>query len=399
MADQFPPLRGGLSSGILALSREQHHRGHDVTVIAADAPGARKVDAGLPFRVIRIPVSSLLRLGWRAAGMIQALDQPPDVIHCHGPTAGSVLLRRRRNSPPVVVTLHAVRKYQFSLFGALTELAQAVRTDTREALRNPPPRYHPWIPRVARQLLIEWFVCTRSDHLALVAGHFGDLVAEYYGVPPSRVTVVYNGSDLEPCPEEGGNLASWLSVVARRDKLVLYVGRLDWVKRAHLLVQAMPAVRQRHPDARLVLVGDGDQRADLERLVVKLSLEDVVSLRGWTAHDELPEIYRCAACLCLPSIWEGLSKVLLEAMSFGIPVLASENRANVELLGDGLGTLVSEPTPDAWAGAIVRALDAEEEVVARARRARSASDRRFRWHHVAERMDEMYERLTARKAW
>jgi glycosyltransferase involved in cell wall biosynthesis len=159
----------------------------------------------------------------------------------------------------------------------------------------------------------------------------------------------------------------------------------------------MPLILKDGKRARLLLVGDGNQRADLQALVAKTGLEEHVTFLGWIGHENLREIYGLADCLCLPSIWEGLSKVLLEAMSMGVPVVASDIPANRELFQGGrYGYLVEEPSPDCWASMLSRVLSNHREVNARAQEAAELVDDRYRWSHVAERLDRAYRALVKR---
>jgi|GEM_PF-1436946 len=392
IAEQFPPAQGGLAPGMLALSLEQHHRGYQVTVITRDAEGARDVDSLLPFRVVRVPARSLTHLGWQAVALLR--DLYTDVVHCHGPAAAPILFRKRKEDPPVVLTLHAVRRYQFGLFRHLDQLVESFAHFTGSPVCNSPRLYHSWLPRIVWALMLERYMCQKADHLALVAAYFRQQVAEYYGIPFDRCTVIYNGSDFHRQTSRDTRGVKTSLGFGRDAKIILYVGRLDWVKRAHLLVQALPRVLEREKRARLLLVGDGDQRRDLGFLIAKLGLECRASVLDWTQHEKLQGIYSCAACLCLPSIWEGLSKVMLEAMGMGVPVLASDIPANRELLQDGkAGFLVEKPDPASWALALCEVLSNTDEVNARTQQAAKLVDDRYRWIHVAERLEGVYKQL------
>jgi glycogen(starch) synthase len=276
-------------------------------------------------------------------------------------------------------------------------MAEPFEQVTGLAVRYPPRPYHPWFPRIAWEFFIERYMCQQADHLALVAEYFGPQVQEYYGVSPDKCTVTYNGSDLvQSAPRDASEVNASYGFDAEA-KVVLYAGRLDWVKRAHLLVQAMPGVLEHEPRARLLLAGDGDQVADLKVLVARTGLEEHVTFAGWVPHQRLLDIYGFADCLCLPSIWEGLSKVLLEAMSMDVPVLGSDIPANRELFrGEEYGWLVDEPTPSSWAAALCEVLGNPDEANRRAQRAAKLVEREYRWQHVAERLDKAYEQVLAK---
>lgn len=394
VAEQFPPSRGGLAPGMLALSRAQHDRGHQVTVITRDCPESRTWDQELPFRVIRVPGRSLFHFGWQATAVIRNLPDRVDIIHCHGPAAAAVLCRKRRGDSPVVLTLHTVRRYQYGLFKNLQGIVASFQNTTGLRVEKSPRLYHRLSPRLIWELLAERYMCRRADHLALVAGYFAPLVAAYYGVSASKCSVTYNGSEFTQADTHSRAEAKASLGYDAADRLITYIGRLDWVKRAHLLVQALPMILEAEKHARLLLVGDGDQRRDLEILVAKMGLNDTVRVFGWVPHNELQRVYRSADCLCLPSIWEGFPKVILEAMSMQVPVVASDIPANREiLLGGELGCLVNNPDPASWASAVNALLANPVQAVLRAERASRLLDERYRWSHVAERLDSAYETL------
>jgi glycosyltransferase involved in cell wall biosynthesis len=395
VAEQFPPLRGGLSPAMLALSLEQHRRGHRITVITRDFGQPAPADGTLPFPVIRLRSRSLMHFGWQVADVLRRLPVRPDIVHCHGPAAAPILVRQRRGAPPVVLTLHAVRRYQYGLYRDLHQLARSVERATSAPVRNPPRNYSAWQPRIAWELRTERYLCRKADHLALVAEYFGPLLEEYYAVPPDRCTVTYNGSDFHPGAglDKGAARAS-LGLPADA-QVILFVGRLEWQKRIQLLVQAMPSFLLHVEQARLLIVGEGEQRDDLALVIRKLGLEKHVQLVEWVEHSRLQDFYRAADCLCLPSIWEGLSKVLLEAMSMQLPVVAADNVANREVLRGGeAGFLVSEPNPDCWASALCDVLRSPDAARNRAARASTLVDEQYRWSHVADRLDRVYQGLT-----
>ena len=112
-------------------------------------------------------------------------------------------------------------------------------------------------------------------------------------------------------------------------RLILYVGRLVRIKGVDRLIQAMPAVMEKHPDARLVIVGDGPEKKDLLALSQKLQLRQHTFFRAEMPQESLVEWYSAADLFVLPSRInpsgekEGQGVVLLEAMACGLPVVAS----------------------------------------------------------------------------
>jgi sugar transferase (PEP-CTERM/EpsH1 system associated) len=136
------------------------------------------------------------------------------------------------------------------------------------------------------------------------------------------------------------------------DRLVVgTVGRLDPVKDQDGLLDAFSRLRSRRPDTVLVIVGDGPCRAQLENHITDLALQDRVLLLG--ERRDIPEILMALDVFVLPSVAEGMSNTILEAMATGLPVLATRVGGSPELVEDGLtGRLVPPRDPAALAGAI-----------------------------------------------
>ena len=131
-----------------------------------------------------------------------------------------------------------------------------------------------------------------------------------------------------------------------------FVGRLAPEKGLDVLIDAWPIVRARHPDARLVLIGEGPMRPELERQVDRLGLRGAVDLPG--ASSDPGEALRDSDLFVLPSREEGMSMALLEAMALAVPSVATAIPGNLGLIADGLhGRLAPPGDPEALAAAIL----------------------------------------------
>jgi glycosyltransferase involved in cell wall biosynthesis len=110
-------------------------------------------------------------------------------------------------------------------------------------------------------------------------------------------------------------------------------------------------VRARHPDARLIVVGEGTLRGDLERQAARLGLDDGVTFTGWVENGRA--LIPACDLIVVPSRWEGFGLVTLEAMGYSLPIVASRTSALPEIIQhDKTGLLVPPEDPSALAGAI-----------------------------------------------
>ena len=173
---------------------------------------------------------------------------------------------------------------------------------------------------------------------------------------------------------------------------IVFVGRLVRAKGVEMLVDA--AARLRTPGARVVLVGDGPDRAKVERLARRLGVADRVHVTGFVAHDRIPAALAAADVVVLPSFYEELGTVLVEALHAGVPVVASRTGGIPELVEHGVtGLLVAPGDPAELAGALDAVVGhpalAEQLGANAARRAPE-----YDLERVGEKIHALYARLT-----
>jgi glycosyltransferase involved in cell wall biosynthesis len=140
----------------------------------------------------------------------------------------------------------------------------------------------------------------------------------------------------------------------RRSRIV-FVGRLSPQKGVATLLAAFAGLTT--PGARLVLVGDGPDRDDLERQARRLGVRDRIHVTGFVPHSRIPAVLASADLLVLPSVYEEFGTVLVEAMQVGLPAVASRVGGIPEVVEDGVtGLLVPPGDPRSLAAAIDRVL-------------------------------------------
>jgi colanic acid/amylovoran biosynthesis glycosyltransferase len=139
---------------------------------------------------------------------------------------------------------------------------------------------------------------------------------------------------------------------------IICVGRLAPVKAQHILVEAIDVLVKQGRDVRLRIVGDGSDRAQLERSVETRALGGHVRFEGWLNQDRVLELYREADIFALASFAEGVPVVLMEAMAMEIPCVATHVNGIPELIRDGIdGLLVSPSDAGELAHGLARLMD------------------------------------------
>lgn len=185
---------------------------------------------------------------------------------------------------------------------------------------------------------------------------------EKVGVPQRKITVISNGVDIDrfrpATSREGSALPGQF---AGKDNIIIgTVGRMEAVKDQLTLVHAFIRLVDRYPAGgiapRLVIIGDGALRGAARQLLRKAGLEGIAWLPG--ASDNIPELLQSMDIFVLPSMAEGISNTLLEAMASSLPVVATDVGGNGELVEHGrTGFLVPRADPEALAAAICRYID------------------------------------------
>lgn len=181
---------------------------------------------------------------------------------------------------------------------------------------------------------------------------------------------------------------------------LLYVGRLIRWKGVDYLLRAFARFALRHPNAHLIIVGMGEEAANLKALATSLKISAMVDFKGFVAHTELPSLYRQADIFILPSIidqtgeTEGLGTVLLEAMAAGVPVIGSRVGGIPDIITDNVSGLLFTPKNDLeLADCILRLWDDPELRDRLTINALTRLSDSFSWPAVADHFEALYQRL------
>lgn len=335
---------------------------HDLRVWCLDAPGAW---AGL-LREAGIPVRAL----WRQPGIDLGLAVR---LAAELRAAGAGIVHAHQCSPWFYAALSRALHRRTRL---LLEEHGRFWPETERPLRR-------WANRLAIVPLTHRFVAVSHD----VASR----LVRYEGVPASRIRVIPNGIPAAAPCDRSRRAALRASVGFGDDDVVVgTVGRLDPVKNLPMLVSALARACWSHARIRGLIVGDGPQRAQIERLVADAGLARRVVLTGY--REDARELAGCLDLFVLASHSEGISVALLEAMSAGIPAAVTAVGGNLDVVESGAGGwLVPAGDFEALAAAIG---EAAGSAVLRARRGEAAR-RRFESRFTQAAMLAAYRALYA----
>ena len=275
-----------------------------------------------------------------------------------------------------IVHGHQYTPYLYAWLAARTTRARVVFTEHG--------RFHPDRYRY-KAMLINPVISLMTPAVIAISRATARALSRYEFIPSGKIRVIYNGiAGLHRDPGEMARIRSELGIP--EGALVTgTVSRLDPVKNQSMMIRAFKRFREQVPEAMLVMVGDGPEMDSLQKLVKEGGLADCVRFTGFR---EQPQQYLALMDIfLLSSFTEGTSMTLLEAMSLGIPSVATRVGGNPEIVVDGeTGFLVESDDAEGFAGAMVR-LATEPETC---QKFSDAAVSRFRDRFSAARMAEEY---------
>ena len=367
VTNDFPPRTGGIESFVLAMATRLPP--DEVVVHTARQPGDAAFDATLPFPVIRDPSRLMVptpQITRRSAGIARDLGCEAVWFGAAAPLA--LMARHLKTTAGVhrtVATTHGHEVWWARTPGPRTALRRIGETNDVLTYLGSFTR-----DRIGRALSPE----ARARMVQLTPGV--DDETFHPGVDGSPVRAAYGLGDRP---------------------VVVCVSRLVERKGQDMLIRSLPGVRQRVPDAALLIVGDGPHRGALERLTDELGLRDTVVFTGAKPWAELPPYFAAGDVFAMPTRTrkagfevEGLGIVYLEASATGLPVVAGDSGGAPDAVQDGeTGYVVDGRSADAIA-AKVSTLLLDKELAARLGTAgRRWVERDWRWDDLAKRLGNL----------
>ena len=247
------------------------------------------------------------------------LAEKIDIVHCH--------------------------QYTPWVYGCLASIGTSARVVFTEHGRFHPDRYR------YKAMVINRILAAMTRQMIAISAATREALVRYEFLPRRRIDVVYNG--IKPLETNEAAVQRLRAELGLSPELFLMgtVARLDPVKNQAMMLEAFAKVHQKHPDTRLLLVGDGPEREALEQSASVLGINDVVIFTGFT---NTPAHYLALMDLfLLSSDTEGTSMTLLEAMSLGLPVVATKAGGTPEIVDhDVTGLLTPVGDRDAFADGI-----------------------------------------------
>jgi glycosyltransferase involved in cell wall biosynthesis len=248
-----------------------------------------------------------------------------------------------------------------------------------------PKKYsHRFLYRLASRLV--------SGFIA-ISDEVGKVMVEAIGPIDDKITVICNGVDTRRYRQAVGRMLvrSQLGLEANA-RLIAMVGTLKEVKGHRYMIEAMASLVPQYPDLQVLFIGDGELREELQAQVANLSLDEHIHFLG-NRHD-VPDLLAASDIFALPSLWEGLSMALLEAMASGLPIVASEVSGTVQaIIPNETGLLVPPGDVQKLTEAIRQLLSDPTHAQAMGAAARRRVEAEFSAQKQAEEHLALYHRL------
>lgn len=293
-------------------------------------------ELGEDLRAQGVPVKVLGRrpgFDWRLVRRLVRffVDHHVAVIHAHqyGPFFYAAMARLPRRRPPIIFTEHG-RDY---------------------------PDY-----RRPKRVLANRLLLRRHDRVVAVGQQVKQALVDNEGIAERRIEVIYNGIPLAQFaadPERRRQARSALGL-DNQTFAIVQVARLNPLKDHVTAVAMMSRLVQRHPNARLLLVGEGEQRGVIETAIAEAGLQSSIRLYG--NRSDVATFLQAADAFLLTSVSEGIPLTLIEAMAAGVPCVATRVGGIPEVIVDGQsGLLAAAQSPDQLTDCLQRLISNERQ--------------------------------------
>lgn len=380
VANVLPPRDlSGAGEQVLQLAWGLRQAGCEVEILGRDQCGPGVSKTSFPWSA-------------RRAALRRVAEWRPDVVQVHESDGGLVirdLARRPAGRRPLLAALQQVSYVQERL-----AVRPLIDRDGRAGVVARPARSERIFRSVRAPVHIALgrITARRADLRLAPSRVTAAEIERDYGVAGVEVVPNVTGAPLD-LPDEDGPRESRVDELVE-EPFLLAVGRLRIRKGFEILLRAVATAHGRGHRPRLIVAGDGERRESLSALARDLGLGTSVHFAGRCSRTEVARLRRRAAALVVPSTYEGMPLVVLEAMGDGIPVIASAVSGIPEVVVDGeTGWLVPPERSNALADALIAATLDPGESRRRGEAGGRRLDRRYRPSHAAERWLEVLERV------
>ncbi len=333
--DGYLPGVTGVATSVHAIVGELEARGHTVVLVAPKYPKYKDSRPVIRLRSVQLPSKKDLRIATYLPGTSVLLSSQLDLDIIHGHAGGPVTMLgwevARIKRIPFVVTYHTL----FNQYTHYILKGKLIR---------------PRMTEVATRIF-----ANAADHVTAPTTKVKSELLSYGVKKP--ISVMPAGIDLKLFTPQKTNFLYKKTGLSSDHQLLLFVGRLGKEKSVDYLIKAYAIVAKSHPQADLVLVGDGPERRNLEKLSRSLGLDQRVHFTGFIEPTQIPQAYASSTLLLFCSTSETQGLAIPEAMACGLPPVVVKDPAYREIVKDGHNGVVAKRGVKGFAQAVNQTLE------------------------------------------
>ncbi len=359
LAKKVGPETGGLGRHVTELCNQYVEKGHEVTVLTRECPNKERTKG----EIVEVPYIDAkveaLNFYTSLKGFYQELKKRKndfDVIHGHGMDSLSYLMLKKRieDLPPLVYTLHGISEKHISR-KCLQPVANVLYYPERKVVKN-------------------------ADQLIAVSKDAKSRSSEHYGVVEEEIEVIYNGVDTEK-----------FRPVNEFDNKILFVGHMVSRKGPQILLDAFEKLSEDYPFTELNFVGGGRKKEELKKQTREKGLKEQINFLENVSDEELIELYS-ESVFVLPSEYEGLGIVYLEANACGAPAVGCNLSAVPEVIDHGETGMLIDRNPKSLEKALRELLSDHKKIKEMGNKGREKA-KGFEWSRIADETLELYRSI------
>ena len=387
ISPEYLPLSGGTGAYVYYLSRELLKHGNQISIVTGyDEARDMKINDQLNLHFVKIFKAPIVKSFMFAASSFKKLNQiretaGVDITHANLPLVPDFAVPQGFGKT-LVTTVHSTWEGE----------AEAIRGEPYSRLNANEKflRSFKWFLRIFERRMLE-----RAKRIIAVSDFTRRELHQYYGHYDRKVRVVHNGVDTEKFkPVEDKRKIKRELGFNPDDIVILSVGRLYARKGLFTLIESIPQVAKRFPNAKFVISGKG-QSNEMNKLIAhaeRVGVRDNIVFTGYFPDKKLPKLYQTAEIFAFPTFYEHHPFAVLEALSSQLPVVTTNVGGIPETITNGKNGFMCQPfDANEFSERITFLLEHPEAAKEMAFQARKTIVERFDWRLVVQKVLKVYD--------
>ena len=377
----FYPHTGGTEKYVKDLSIALIKEGHEVTVISTNLPAEKNAPAEemmSGFKVIRLPAKNMFSyLPVTKKKFDLKMLEGYDIVHCHVPSFGFLREVVQKVPQPVIVTYHCDITVSEKYYGI------------------PVP---PWFVKAVEKPsnIMARMLLKRADVVYNTTKTYAETSPVLKFVPNVRhIPIGIFHDHIDEMHKKLG-----LTEKDKNPKQLLWLGRMAGNKGCDYMVKAMPAILKKFPDTKLVICGDGEEKAHINSLIDGFGIRKSIEMYGMVTFDVLVKLFYSSLVYVFPSInrLEAFGIVQLESFANYTPVICTDIPGPNAVMDVGTtGYLVPKQDPEAISEKCIELLSDPQKAIAMGKAGRKLVETKYDWSNIVKQVLELYDEGLAKK--